>query len=95
MAAPITLDSEVSVTNAQVSCELSGETVVLSLATGHYFGLNLVGGRIWELLQASRSLIDVRDTLVREFPDVAMDRCTADLLSIVADLVEADLLELR
>lgn len=39
----LSLDSIVAVTPEQVSSELSGEAVILSLKDGVYYGLNEVG----------------------------------------------------
>ncbi len=33
-----------------------GESVLLHLETEHYFGLNAVGSRMWELLTTSESI---------------------------------------
>jgi hypothetical protein len=78
----ISMDSGVSPKRDLLCSELEGEAVILDLSSGVYFGLNVVGARIWELLQAGRDLRSVRDALVAEF-DVTPDRCEADLLDIV------------
>jgi hypothetical protein len=46
---------------------LDGEAVLLDLASGTYFGLNVVGSRVWELLSAGKSLGEVRAALLDEF----------------------------
>jgi hypothetical protein len=86
----ISLQSRVSVAHDQISCDLSGEVVILHVGSGQYFGLNPVGARIWQLLGDGRTLVDVRDVLLGEY-DVDPDRCTSELLGVVADLVQADL----
>lgn len=93
MAAPISLHASVTVTKEQVSCDLSGEAVILNLSSGEYFGLNAVAARIWELLQEGRTVLEVRDRLMQEYPDVESERCTKDLLTILADFVDADLVQ--
>lgn len=91
MAAVITLASQVEVTKEQVSCSLSDEVVVLCLSNGQYFGLNAVGARVWELLQSGLTVLQVRDALLEEYPDAEPERCTSDLLIILADLVDSEL----
>jgi hypothetical protein len=81
-ASPLTLDAHVRPNSDLLSSELDGEAVILDLSSGVYFGLNVVGARIWELLQAGRDLRAVRATLLEEF-DVPPDRCEADLLGLV------------
>jgi hypothetical protein len=43
------------------------ELVLLDSATGKYFTLNRVGGRMWELLATSRSATDLAECLSAEF----------------------------
>jgi hypothetical protein len=76
------LDANVRPNPDLLSSELEGEAVILDLSSGVYFGLNEVGARIWELLQAGRDLRSVRATLLEEF-DVPPSRCEADLLELV------------
>lgn len=94
MTTSISLHSIVTVTKEQVSCDLSGETVVLNLANGQYFGLNAVAARIWEMLQEECSVRDVRDRLLTTYPDAEPERCTSDLLNVLAELAEADLIRI-
>jgi hypothetical protein len=58
--------------------ELSGEAVILNLATGTYFGLNDVGTRMWALLVEHGSTDKVVQTLLKEF-DVEEATARADL----------------
>lgn len=67
------------------------EAVLLDLASEKYFGLNPVGRRIWELLDAHTTLADVHRLLCNEF-DAPPDRIQADLLTLAAALVDAGLL---
>ena len=90
----ISLDSRVAVTTEQVSCTLSDEVIVLSLANGEYFGLNGVGARVWELLQEGRTLLELRGVLLEEYSDVDSERCTSDLLALLATLAEVDLIQI-
>ena len=68
-----------------LSQELAGETILLNLDTGVYFGLDAVGTRIWQLLHAGRTLDAIREALVAEY-DVASDQLEADLTRLVAHL---------
>ncbi len=47
--------------------ELSGESVLLDLQSGRYFGLNAVGTRTWTLMLEGRTLREVGDALCDEF----------------------------
>jgi hypothetical protein len=47
--------------------ELSGESVILDLKSGLYFGLNGVGTRTWTLIARGDSLRSINATLAGEF----------------------------
>jgi len=47
--------------------ELAGESVLLDLRTGVYFGLNSVGTRAWSVLATGGSLRDVSEAIHQEF----------------------------
>ena len=86
------LTDKVTTSDDVVAREVAGETVLLNLATGTYFGLNLVGGRIWQLLEAGAdTLAQVAETLQAEF-EVSGDEAEADVLSLAGDLAEHGLL---
>jgi hypothetical protein len=72
----------------QLSGDLGGEAVILSLKTGKYYGLNLLGARIWELLQTPRSTAAIEETILAEF-DVEPDECSSEVRAFV-DLLKAE-----
>jgi hypothetical protein len=76
----------------QISCNLSGEAVILNLRTGIYFGLNPVGARVWELLQQPRTVSEIRDLLVAEY-EVDSARCEQDLYALVEELASRGLIQ--
>jgi len=91
----VSLASHASVPDGIVFQSLQDEMVLLNLHTGVYFGLNAVGARMWQLIQAHQNtpLNEVLDALVDEY-DVPSDRCAGDLLTLVARLEENRLLEI-
>jgi hypothetical protein len=68
-----------------VSRELAGETVILNLKTGVYFGLNPVGTRIWALIQEHGSLRRVFEEMQKEY-EVSSETLETDLLELVDQL---------
>lgn len=90
--AAVSLDAQVRVPEGVLFKDLAGETVLLNLNTGVYFGLDPIGTRIWQLLQAGRSLSQILATLLDEF-DVEPARCEADLIRLITSLLEHGLLE--
>lgn len=78
----------------QVSSELSGESVILNLKSGVYYGLNPVGAKIWELIQEPKTVREVRDTILTEY-EVEPEQCDRDILTLVQQLAEVGLIEVK
>jgi hypothetical protein len=95
-AHPPRLDADTRVVAArdQVSAQLDGEAVVLSLADGVYYGLNPVGATVWTLLERPRTVAELRDAVVAEY-DVDAPTAQADLLRLLGELAARGLVELR
>ena len=70
--------------------EIGGEGVILDLKSSSYFGLDEVGVRLWQLLQADPSLQAACDNLLAEY-EVAPPQLEQDLIKLVDQLVEAGL----
>jgi hypothetical protein len=94
MTRPPSLSSHVHIPDGILFHMLEDEVVLLNLSTGVYFGLNRVGTRIWQLLNAepSQSLREIANVLVGEY-GTTKHRCTKELLALVALLEEKELLE--
>jgi Coenzyme PQQ synthesis protein D (PqqD) len=86
--------TRVAAARDQVSVDLEGEAVILSLADGVYYGLDPVGARVWSLLEQPRTVAELRDAVVAEW---AVDAPTAerDLLALLAEMAERGLVEVR
>jgi hypothetical protein len=78
----------------QVSCALDGDTVILHLGSGTYYGLNAVGSTIWNLIQEPRTIDEIHNRLLQQYEADAGD-CERDLLNLLDDLTKADLVEIR
>jgi hypothetical protein len=72
--------------------ELQGESVLLNLQSGRYFGLDEIGTRMWAVLTSAASLQAAYDTLLAEY-DVEGPRLERDLRALVEKLVDNGLLE--
>jgi len=87
------LTDTVSTSDDVVARVVAGETVLLNLATGTYFGLNEVGGRIWHLLDTEgATLAEIATKLQAEF-DVSGENAAADVLSLMVSLSEHGLVQ--
>ncbi len=72
--------------------DVGGETIILNLETGTYFGLDNVGARIWELLGAGKALTEICDAIVNDY-DVSRDVAERDMLALIRDLQAQKLVE--
>ncbi len=81
----LSLDDSLTIAPDVVWRELADEAVILSMATGHYFGLNDVGVRMWQLIRERGSLRRVFEGLLDEF-DVEHRRLESDLLTLASTL---------
>jgi hypothetical protein len=78
----------------QVSTNLEDEAVILNLKDGVYYGLNPVGARIWQLIQAPRTIKEILETLLEEY-DIEPQRCEQDLLKLLKELAAKQLIEVK
>jgi len=78
----------------QASSDLGGEVAILHLKAGTYYGLDVVGARIWSLVQEPRTVKEIRDVLVSEY-EVEPDRCESDLIALLKRLADEGLIEVK
>src|SRR3989338_3369485 len=89
---PMSLANKVRPGRDVVFRELGGETVLLNLRTGVYYGLNETGAAMWSRLVEWRDPARVLAALARDYA-IAPDRLARDLKELIAALTEKGLLE--
>ena len=87
----LTLQHRVKVCEDVVFRALGDESVILSLDTGMYFGLDPVGTRIWTLL-GDCDLAGVAEAIHHEF-DAGLPEIQQDVLSLVEQLIAKRLVQ--
>jgi hypothetical protein len=75
----IKLDSKIVRDTHIVFNEMDGETIMMSIENGEYYGMNSMGSRIWNLLETPKAVSEICDALLIDF-DVTMEQCVKDLL---------------
>ena len=75
-----------------VSTNIEGQTALLSILNGTYYGMDRVGSRVWALIEQPRAVSAVVDQLLTEF---AVERATCEqhVLAFLQKLADADLLQ--
>lgn len=89
-----TLASKITVPADVLFRDLQGESVILDLQSGKYYGLDEVGTRLWHLLARYGQLGPVYQSLLEEY-DVAADQLQADILQLVDTLAGYELLQVN
>ena len=70
--------------------EVGDETVILDLANGTYYGLDLVGARIFQLMTEGKTLTQVCEVMLVEYV-VTREDIERDLFALVQTLMERQL----
>ena len=71
---------------------IDGESVLLSLKSERYFGLDAVGTKMWTVLTTAPSIEAAQQTLIQEY-DVDPQRLRQDLYALVEKLLDEGLVE--
>ncbi len=87
----ITPETIISQIEEIVASGIDGETVMMSVENGKYYGLDDIGSRIWELIERPVKVSDLIDTLLERF-DVDRETCERDVLKFLNGLNEDKIL---
>lgn len=90
----ITTNTVISQIEEIVTTDIDGETVMMSIENGEYYGLDDIGSRIWELIEHPVKVSDLIDTLLERF-DVDRETCEIDVLKFLNELNEDRILEVE
>jgi hypothetical protein len=77
-----------------VSAVVAGEIVLLSVRAGAYFGLNKIGGEIWEILKGPASVKQIYQSLSQQY-DVETAVLKLDVDPFLQALVDSKLVRLE
>jgi Coenzyme PQQ synthesis protein D (PqqD) len=88
------LTDKISISPEVIARKLGNEIVLLDLASGTYFGLDPIGARLWQLLDAGKSLATVCDVMVDEY-QVSREVLERDALDLAHELAENNLIRVE
>ena len=86
-------ESRIVLSKDQASCDLAGETAVVNLRSGVYFGLDAMGTHVWELLREPVTFRGLCDALIREY-DVDGSRLESDMRAFLNELADHGLVDI-
>jgi len=78
----------------QISCDMAGEALVLSMKSGMYYRLGQVGTAVWDLIEEPRTFEYVREAVLQQF-DVGRESCERDLIDFVSAMELAELIHIE
>ena len=82
---PVQLDSVVTRDALLLFSDLDGETVMMSIESGKYYGLDEIGSRIWALIEKPLLVAELCEVLVIEF-EVDRDTCQQHVLEFLEEM---------
>ena len=68
-----------------VASDLEGETVMMSVQSGMYYGLDSIGSRVWQLIEQPRSVSELCDILLQEYA-VERAQCERDVIALLNEM---------
>jgi hypothetical protein len=90
----LTLNSIVQRDHEVIAAEADQELIMVSVATGHYYGLSDVSREIWEAIERPKRISDLVDDLTRSY-DVHLSLCKDQTLSFLEALLYEGLLQVK
>jgi hypothetical protein len=78
----------------QVSGDLDGKVVLLSIENGEYYNMNEVGSRIWALLEKPMTVAELVDHLTDEF-EITAEVCQQQAIAFLEQLNKDKLLKVE
>ncbi len=74
--------------------EIDGETIMMSIDNGKYYGLNTVASRIWEIIKDEPLLSELIEKLVEEY-DIEKKQCEIETQEFLSNLIENKLIKIE
>jgi hypothetical protein len=90
----IAFDSYVVIPDHVLVSQLDGESVLLSLQSESYYGLDEIGTELFGLLKTSGSIQQAYEHLLDRY-DVDAETLRVDLIELIENLVRHGLIEVR
>lgn len=89
----LTMDSHLLRSKDLVAANMDGDTVMMSIESGHYFGIGGIGSRVWELLEFEVTLSDLMASILNEY-EIDEEACLNDLSEFISKLAKEGLVRI-
>ena len=87
----ITSDTLVMRNSDMLTSKMDGEIVMMSIENGEYYGLDLIGSKIWELMENPLQVNEIIEQLLAEY-DVDPEECSKDTIEFLRALTDRNLI---
>lgn len=87
-------ESLISAHPEQLSSELDGETILLQMNSGLYYGLNEMGAAIWGMIQSPKTFQEIQSDLLESY-EVSAEVCKQEVEKLLSELHAAGLIEVK
>lgn len=77
-----------------VTAEIDGETLMMRIENGMYYGLDNIGSRVWELITEPRQVSHLIEYLFETY-EVEKAQCQSDTLELLNQLFAEGLIRIR
>jgi len=84
-------DSIIKKNHEILASDIDGETVMMSIENGKYYGMDEIGSRIWGLINGENTPATIIDKLLKEF-DVSREECMTDVMDFLEELKKNELI---
>jgi len=82
---------QVEISKDLVYQELDGEMVILEMQSGQYFGIDVIGSRIWQMLESKVPPVLMIEKLQEEF-EVEPELCRHQVVTFLDELEKNNLI---
>lgn len=86
-------ESRIVLSKDQASCDLAGETAIVNLKSGVYYGLDPMGTHVWKLLAEPMTFRGLCDSLGHDY-DVDGRRLESDMRAFLNELADHGLIDI-
>ena len=90
----ITADSLICRSQSHVSTEIDGETVLLSIDRGNYYGMNKSLSAIWKWIEEPTRVSEIFRRMTETY-EVEEETCERDVMKTLNELQGEGLIEVR
>jgi hypothetical protein len=77
-----------------IAADMDGETVMMDIQSGHYYGINAVGSHVWALLETEQRLDTVVAAVLEAFDTQDAMHVAEDVQAFLAEMQAHKLVEM-